>query len=149
MSEYLKTLTEAFEKFPVGTRVTGRDRLNAVETGFIAPGGFGVVTAQDAVNFGRAWVTIDLAAPDRTASGPFSKFNRKVWVDTLVATPEPEPEPRGVVAHLLVEVAFKRGAAGHGDALQLADNLVDAKLNGADSVERFYIRQLGTANADN
>lgn len=148
MSKYLKPLSEAFERFPVGSHVTGRDRLSDLQVGYVAPTGFGVVTVPGAENFGRAWISIVRDAPEGDAFNLDLKFTWKVWVDTL-AEVKATPDPRSVVAHLLVEVTFRPGEADDAAALRLADTLVDKTLNMAKQVERFYIRQLGTANADN
>lgn len=146
MSDYLKRVVESFEKFPVGTRVTGTTLAGDEVTGYVGPVGFGVRGRPSDRDFGRAYVRVHDDEPVREANGNmrFSGMGRTVWADTIAA---PEPEPRGVVAHLLVEVAFKRGEL-ISDALQIADNLVDDKLSHVDFVESFYIRQLGVSPAD-
>lgn len=148
MSQYLKPLTEAFERFPVGSRVLGRDGRNDLQGGYVTPNHFGVVTREGAENFGRAWITISTDAPVDGVFNMHTKATHKVWADTLTAVNEAEPKPRAVVAHLLVEITFRPGEADEAAALRLADTLVDKTLNMAKQVDRYYIRQLGTAGVN-
>lgn len=139
MNGRLDDIVAAFSRWPVGTKLVGANRNNGVlVVGTLMAEGFGVISRASSKDFGRAYVAL------KTPGHVLPQY--PVWLDTLTDKPTPAaPARKPVVAHLLVEVTLNDSTPE--DACQLADGLIERTLNMAKQVDRFYIRQLGTAPA--
>lgn len=141
----LEELTRIFAKYPAGSRLTGRNRTNTQRTGYLSPIGFGVISASNVPNYGRTWVRLHENPPVNGEPASYGE-SWNVWADTLLPVrEEPQPVRPQVIAHLLVEVTLEEGVSTVEEACQTVDHMLDGVLNLSPVVNRFYIRQLGTA----